>query len=1456
MPSLSQGLTNASRKAVAHFTSQVSRKDENNKEVLEVEIHKWTLQFSDTSHERLFRHIESIRLRNRAKGGLLCVLIAVCSSIGVVAASRDSTFTVFLIISTILLALLILFLIRSPKHVSTRFCYSWVILAYSILSALMPFFERLTSECFTEKNLSQQEMTVSLGLFEINLAGVCFQELLVLMAMPPQWPFALASSLLLFSIHLIDLYTDDCQHVNETWMFHIVLLSQLLFMGLPLAYLRELLARRQYIMSHNFNMNERKAEEKMKRSYTLLLTILPRAFADKLNKQLKDASLQEKVKTTKVKRLKTHRRSSAGGTRSFSFLNLGQVRTAGAETRALLKLTEQFEDVSCMFAYVTGFDTIVAESPTESVELLNSLFTAFDNTIKSKERNGVEKIKTVGGVYICAGGISNTEANHLLGIVDAACKMMYVFKSLVTKSWEEKRIGLKIGLHHGPCVAGVIGRNQVCFDLWGDTINTASRMASTAPLGGVQLSHAAYEKASKFQVCIIPRGEIEVKGKGLMHTYLVDEKMYTKGRHLSLDARDSTLFVSTRASANFDSNSKHQEEEFVVAVSGTDRRRRVSNKTADGDFDFDPLLSNRERRRSADSRSIKSANRASTRRAAGKRNKRSSLPTIGSSGLDARKDDAPRRFSLSSLLSMAKTTKHDNHEERSTSPSNRGTLDDIRFTLDLVDRDCYSAVSIEPSKSALSVNVGEQKSPMPVSPITSSLESPSTVSKLTIPPEANNAGSVGQNMAGRAIANRHRHADMCLEDLEKETARLQEAVRQQKEQTKASKDEKETKDKDEDDYEMVEVMDRWTLKFVDQQLEEAYKSSMFHGYKFVGIHSLVVSLLAVVQFTYNDFLDTIVKEGSTGYQHRMLTKFPAIVSMPKEALLAIVLVVASCLACILITYSTITIIKKYCKENCSSPSRQRLILSLAPFLNAIAVFLVSVYCSILNVGTNYTPFQVFQQSVITIAVCSCFYYIPFWMGLVAMILPLTTAIATEVHASLFISLSYVLSIWVLCIISVYFREKDRRQEYYFRQQSASQSKFFEIHKQETEALLLTIFPPFVLSSIREEEQRSSFSFVTASYKMVSVLFLDVVGFTTWSSSVSPEEVVEALTDMFAAFDELTNSLQCQKIKTVGDAYHCVCGIPQADKKHAERITVLALQMQEWMKAYNVKRKGLFDAVNAKGELSTRPPPKRRIRGRRASIHLVSFKHLMKSSKKAKTDVQIQDTIPKSESKAEQSKRTRRSKSVQITQSRSHELPRISTSPSPAHMSNGSFLRSNGSFLELAQGGKNQGMGEAGDVVSPMSSASSPRARLASKPSFEVPFSPVPEPEPESDFASLRIRVGIASGPAVAGIVGVHKFSYDIWGETSMMAEEMESEGVPERVQVCQLTRQLLEEGYNECKGFGSGPLFKFEEPRPITKTASGDVVHGSIVLPWEDAKMLETRSKQLELLETKVHSGA
>jgi len=180
-----------------------------------------------------------------------------------------------------------------------------------------------------------------------------------------------------------------------------------------------------------------------------------------------------------------------------------------------------FDQVTVLFTDFKGFTQFSEKlTPAQLVSEINTCFSAFDHIM---EKYGIEKIKTIGDAYMAAGGLSGSGASYAQDVI-RACLDIQQFMSDYRQKKEaagEMFFEIRIGVHTGPVVAGIVGVKKFAYDIWGDTVNTASRMESSGEVGKVNISGATYELIREKFICT-HRGNIQAKGKGEIAMYFVE----------------------------------------------------------------------------------------------------------------------------------------------------------------------------------------------------------------------------------------------------------------------------------------------------------------------------------------------------------------------------------------------------------------------------------------------------------------------------------------------------------------------------------------------------------------------------------------------------------------------------------------------------------------------------------------------------------------------------------------------------------------------------------------------------------------------------------------------------------------------------------------------------------------------------------------------------------------------
>jgi guanylate cyclase len=194
---------------------------------------------------------------------------------------------------------------------------------------------------------------------------------------------------------------------------------------------------------------------------------------------------------------------------------IAPVLKSGKET-----IADRFDSASILFADIVDFSRLSVEmAPEEMVEMLNYVFSHFDSLV---EKYDLEKIRTIGDNYMIASGVPRPRKDHAKAMANLALNMAEFIQKLPSENGSS--IDFRIGINSGPVVAGVIGRHKFQYDIWGDAVNTASRMESQGVAGKIQVTAATHELI-KEDFVFEQRGPVDIKGKGQMNTwFLLDSK--------------------------------------------------------------------------------------------------------------------------------------------------------------------------------------------------------------------------------------------------------------------------------------------------------------------------------------------------------------------------------------------------------------------------------------------------------------------------------------------------------------------------------------------------------------------------------------------------------------------------------------------------------------------------------------------------------------------------------------------------------------------------------------------------------------------------------------------------------------------------------------------------------------------------------------------------------------------
>jgi class 3 adenylate cyclase len=234
-------------------------------------------------------------------------------------------------------------------------------------------------------------------------------------------------------------------------------------------------------------------------------------IALRLERQARESFLQRRLIREQVAALDTERKRS-----ERLLLNVLPPRIAERLKDEDRSIADRFSPASVLFADIVGFTRMTERLPPEElVDRLNQVFSSFDDLA---DKLALEKIKTIGDAYMVAAGLGDHAEDHALAIAEMALAIQRRVADFGQRFGEP--LSLRIGIDSGPVVAGVIGKRKFIYDVWGDTVNTASRMESHAEPGTIQVTDAVRELL-KDDYELTLRGELDIKGKGTMRTWVL-----------------------------------------------------------------------------------------------------------------------------------------------------------------------------------------------------------------------------------------------------------------------------------------------------------------------------------------------------------------------------------------------------------------------------------------------------------------------------------------------------------------------------------------------------------------------------------------------------------------------------------------------------------------------------------------------------------------------------------------------------------------------------------------------------------------------------------------------------------------------------------------------------------------------------------------------------------------------
>lgn len=229
--------------------------------------------------------------------------------------------------------------------------------------------------------------------------------------------------------------------------------------------------------------------------------------------------IQERKRTEKALHLYSGKLEEAEKENLRLLLNVLPATIANQLKQGTGIIADSFPNVSILFADIVGFTEFSSnENPEALVKILNEFFSTFDSIV---DQHNLEKIKTIGDAYMVVGGAPVTRSDHAQAVAEMALGMLSAVRRF--NEAHQTNFAIRIGINSGPVVAGVIGTKKFSYDIWGDTVNVASRMESHGIPNHIQVGEETYQLLHK-QFVFEERGEITIKGKQAMKTYFLKGK--------------------------------------------------------------------------------------------------------------------------------------------------------------------------------------------------------------------------------------------------------------------------------------------------------------------------------------------------------------------------------------------------------------------------------------------------------------------------------------------------------------------------------------------------------------------------------------------------------------------------------------------------------------------------------------------------------------------------------------------------------------------------------------------------------------------------------------------------------------------------------------------------------------------------------------------------------------------
>ncbi|KAM9965202.1 hypothetical protein ACTFIW_005009 [Dictyostelium discoideum] len=833
-------------------------------------------------------------------------------------------------------------------------------------------------------------------------------------------------------------------------------------------------------------------------------------------------------------------------------------------------IVDSYDPVTVLFCEIVNFNALVEKmSSTQVINLLNEVYNSFD---RLTDVYGVTKVEHIGNVYMVVGGCPELCPDHAQRVAHMSLGMLSVIRRFGI-------VQVRIGMHTGPVVGGIIGKKKLSWHLFGDTINTSSRMASHSSIGRIQVSHPVQQLLRPYFL-FEDRGKIQVKGKGLMRTfYLVKTKQ--------LDKRYTSIFSSL-----------HREKPYIPPVDISEVSFENQNNTIGKGDDIasgsatgpthpnipNSMLSAIPSRVSIEMNPLGGS---------GSIQKRERKGSIFANVMPPKVLNFLQTGSLTSPQQQQPPLPQQSNSEETISNSPRLSSTPPQSTSTLQHSSSTGALGSLINNNNNNNNNSNNNLPIsPISPIsqnttpTGSLSLPVTEKKKQTVQfgSISRSSSISKGTVGRSPSPALFDGGIEMDDngggagddfnTMEPNLDLGKGIHGSNvistNNSKLNKLEK--------DLTKHYTLDKFKLSFISRGnlVEKEYRNE----YILKNWNRILASMLMIVAlFGLSGLVDyfflklssvsSIVKvepmPSSSSSSSSLLSssmtsseeKFITLHTIRSEENLIYDIITGVRYGFVFFCLIVIYVVSKFKT------------FSIRKWIQEVVMVFFIVLAAVLIVLTSVPPLNkipldsvILSIEIMFITICYNFSGIKFWYSNIVcafciIFIEISKTWKQAYHSrDIYLSHNYYLITAVLInIITSYFEELFNRLNWVH-------GRLLDKDQRETESLVAEILPADIVKSMKSGRQ-----LIVDEFKNVTIFLSDIVGFTEMAARMSPRQLVETLNQIYSTFDEIAQEFGVLKIATIGDAYFCVSGCPDKDQTdHAFRVANMAIKMLESIKS--------------------------------------------------------------------------------------------------------------------------------------------------------------------------------------------------------------------------------------------------------------------------------------------------